>query len=275
MRYEETVLFSDLDGTLFDSRGEISSENRLAIEEYKARGGKFAISTGREPRNAMTYVKENFTNAPSVAINGAAVYDFGTGEYLYTVTIPRRGIDPVIRRVMAGFPRCDVQLYTPAGIVYITPESQANRPFLSLHEPCFFSTPEKQEGEDVYKCMFFSPEDIKDRVRSELESGNGLDYRVVPGTTDVAGVLTYYELLPVNASKGSALTFLRSHPDLAGRTFIAAGDYWNDYEMLMAADVAVAPANADEGIKKVCRFVTASNNDHAIARIIRDIIPTL
>nr|MCR5174475.1 Cof-type HAD-IIB family hydrolase [Oscillospiraceae bacterium] len=99
MRYEETVLFSDLDGTLFDSRGEISSENRLAIEEYKARGGKFAISTGREPRNAMTYVRENITNAPSVTINGSAVYDFGTGEYLYTVTIPRRGVDPVIRRV--------------------------------------------------------------------------------------------------------------------------------------------------------------------------------
>ena len=91
MRCDQTVLFSDLDGTLFDSRGEISSENRLAIEEYKARGGKFSISTGREPRNAMTYVRENITNAPSVAINGSAIYDFGTGEYLYTVTIPRRG----------------------------------------------------------------------------------------------------------------------------------------------------------------------------------------
>lgn len=275
MRCDQTVIFSDLDGTLFNSHGEISSENRLAIEEYKARGGKFAISTGREPRNAMTYVRENITNAPSVTINGSAVYDFGTGEYLYTVTIPRRGIDPVIRRVMAGFPRCDVQLYTPAGIVYITPESQANRPFLSLHEPCTFSTPEKQEGEDVYKCMFFAPEDIKEQVRAALEAGNGRDYRIVPGTTDVAGVLTYYELLPVDASKGTAIDSLRADPGLAGRTFIAVGDYWNDYEMLMAADVAVAPANADEGIKKVCRFVTASNNDHAIAHIIRDIIPAL
>ena len=98
---------------------------------------------------------------------------------------------------------------------------------------------------------------------------------LVPGTTDVGRVLTYYELLPTDASKGTAVDSLRSHPALAGRTFIAAGDYWHDYEMLLAADVAVAPANADEGIQKVCRYVTVSNNDHAIAKIIREIIPSM
>ena len=53
MRYDQTVLFSDLDGTLFNSRGEISAENRAAIEEYKAAGGRLAITTGRAPDNAM------------------------------------------------------------------------------------------------------------------------------------------------------------------------------------------------------------------------------
>ena len=275
MRFEKTVLFSDLDGTLFNSRGEISEVNSEAIEEYKAGGGKFAIATGREPNNAMTYVKENITNAPSVAINGAALYDFGTGEYLHTASIPRACIDGVIENVMREYPDCDIQIYTSAGIVYITPEASANQAFLSLHEPCSFSSLEAQAGETVYKCMFFAPEEIKDKVHTALKAGNGRDYRIVPGTTDVGGVLTYYELLPLDASKGTALEFLRSHPDLAGRTFIAAGDYWNDYEMLLAADIAVAPSNADEGIKKICRYVTASNNDHAIAHIIREIIPGL
>ena len=275
MDYKDTVLFSDLDGTLFDSRGEISAVNRAAIEEYKAGGGRFAISTGREPNNAMTYVRENFTNAPSVAINGAAVYDFGTGEYLWSVTIPREGIDGVIGRVMRRFSGCDIQLYTSKGIVYITPEATANRVFMSLHEPYSFSSPEAQKGERVFKCMFFAPGEIREEVHSELSAGDGRDYRVVPGTTDVGGVLTYYELLPLNASKGTAMHSLRMHPDLKGRTFLAAGDYWNDYEMLLEADVAVAPENADEGIKKICRYVTPSNNDHAIAHIIREIIPLL
>ena len=51
-----TVVFSDLDGTLFNSTGEVSPENREAIDRYVENGGKFALSTGREPRNARQQI---------------------------------------------------------------------------------------------------------------------------------------------------------------------------------------------------------------------------
>lgn len=275
MDYSKTVLFSDLDGTLFNSRGEISAENLEAIEAYKAGGGKFSISTGRQPDNAMWYLRRDFTNAPSVVLNGAAVYDFASREYLHRVTFEREQVDGVLETVMRELPDVDVQIYTMDGIIYVTPEEQANRPFLGLHRPCSFSDWEAQRGAAIFKCMLFSPEERKEALLELLNPGRDTDFRVVPGTTDVGGVLTYYELLPLRASKGTAIDSLRDHPDLQGRTFVAAGDYWNDYEMLLSADVAVAPANADEGIKKVCRYVTVSNNDHAIAHIIREILPAL
>ena len=275
MDYSNTVLFSDLDGTLFNSDGEISAEDLAAIGEYEAAGGRFAVSTGRQPDNAMWYLRRDFTNAPSVVLNGSAVYDYAAGEYLYKVTIPRAGLDGTLEAILREIPEADVQIYTMAEIVYITPEETANRPFMSLHRPCSFSTLEAQAGEDIFKCMLFAPHERDDDLLALLAPGRDRDFRVVPGTTDVGGVITYYELLPAEASKGAAIDFLRTYPPLRGRTFIAAGDYWNDYEMLLAADVAVAPENADEGIKKICRYVTASNNDHAIAHIIRDIIPAL
>ena len=275
MQFSQTVIFSDLDGTLFNSRGEVSAENLEAIEEYKAGGGRFSISTGRQPDNAMWYLRRDFTNAPSVVLNGAAVYDYGSREYLHRVTFPAGSVDPVLDEVMRELPGVDVQIYTMEGIVYLTPEEQADRVFMRLHNPCRFSPREEQRGAEIFKCMLFSPEPLKEALRELIRPGDGRDYRVVPGTTDVGGVMTYYELLPLAASKGTAIDSLRSHPDLRGRTFVAAGDYWNDYEMLLAADVAVAPANADEGIKKVCRYVTVSNNDHAIAHIIREILPAL
>ena len=52
MRYDQAAILTDLDGTLFDSRGEVSKETRAAIREFIAGGGLFAASTGREPRNA-------------------------------------------------------------------------------------------------------------------------------------------------------------------------------------------------------------------------------
>ena len=88
----------------------------------------------------------------------------------------------------------------------------------------------------------------------------------------------YVDALTSVKNKGAfstAIDALRKDPALAGRTFIAVGDYWNDYEMLLAADVAVAPENAIDEIKAVCQYVTVSNNDHAIARIIDELIPAL
>ena len=47
MKCSDAALFSDLDGTLFNCRGEVSINNRNAIEDFIAHGGMFGIATGR------------------------------------------------------------------------------------------------------------------------------------------------------------------------------------------------------------------------------------
>ena len=275
MRADQTVLFSDLDATLFNSRGVVSAENLAAIRRYMARGGRFAISTGRQPDNAMWYLRENFTNAPSVVLNGSAVYDFSTGEYGHCEYLDSQRLWTYLRRMLRELPGMDIQLYARAGIRYITPRETAQPQMLELHNPCRFVTPEEMEGEDIFKCLLYAPPALEQGLLDIIKPGDGTDFRIVPGTTDVGGVITYYELLPMGVSKRNAIDALRSDPTLRGRTFLAAGDYWNDYEMLLAVDVPIAPANAIDEIKAICRYVTVSNNEHAIARIIDELIPSL
>ena len=76
MRYEDTVILTDLDGTLFNSQGLVSAENRAAISEYINQGGLFGVATGREPHNARLHLPNLPMNAPSIVLNGAAIYDF-------------------------------------------------------------------------------------------------------------------------------------------------------------------------------------------------------
>lgn len=275
MKASETVLFSDLDATLFNSRGEVSAENRSAIARYMARGGKFAISTGRQPDNAMWYLRDNFTNAPSVVLNGAAVYDFSTGIYSLAHYLDREALDRLFSDLLDRLPGLDLQIYTDQGIRYITPEAQAQPHLRNLHNPCAFVTPESQRGKSIFKCLLYAPPEQENRLVNRLMAEDGKTWRVVKGTTDVGGKINYYELLPLGISKGSALDALRSHPDLRGRTFFAVGDYWNDYELLQAADVAVAPSNAIDEIKAICQYVTVSNNEHAIAKILDELIPSV
>ena len=269
-----TVVFSDLDGTLFNSAGEVSPENREAIDRYVENGGKFALSTGREPRNARQHIPGVTVNAPCVVLNGAAVYDYSTGEYSCVHTLGTETRD-VLRRALAEIPGMDLQVYTRRGIFYVTPEATAQPQLLSLHLPCSFVSWESLEDEPWIKCLAYAPPAFEKALGDLLAGEEGDGYRCVPGTTDVGGRLTYFELMPAGISKGSALKALRSHPALEGRTFFAAGDYWNDYELLLAADIPVAPENAVPEIRALCRYVTASNNDHAIAHLLQELIPSL
>ena len=87
--------------------------------------------------------------------------------------------------------------------------------------------------------------------------------------------IRYYEIMPGNLNKGSALQKLRSSPLLAGRTVITAGDNWNDLELLQAADISVTPSNAVPELKQLSHYVLCSNDEHLIAHIIGDLIPKL
>ena len=278
MRPERTILLSDLDGTLFSSDGSVSRENREAINAYIAAGGLFAIATGREPLNALHFIGDLRQNAPAVVVNGCGLYDFRRREYLRCWHLPRERILPYLRELTAALPDMELQAYTDAGIRYCTPRETANPQLMAMHNPCEFTTLDALEkaGAGFLKCFVYAPLAREEELMARLRAGEAAGlFRHVPGTTDVGGPITYHEMLPVGVSKGTALDALRELPETRGRTVLAAGDFWNDYELLEAADVAVAPANAIDEIKAICRYTTVSNNEHVIKHIIEDIIPTL
>ena len=46
-KFDGVLICSDIDGTLTDSCGKISTENCRAIEYFQSEGGMFTVSTGR------------------------------------------------------------------------------------------------------------------------------------------------------------------------------------------------------------------------------------
>ena len=276
MRPDQTVLFADLDGTLFNSSGVVTPENRAAIQDYIAAGGRFAIATGREPANALSFIGDLPQNAPAIVVNGCGVYDFSQKAYRRCWFLDRARIVPFLRGMLAAFPDMELQVYTEAGIRYCTPRETAHPQLLAMHNPCQFTTLDALADASFLKCFLYAPLERETAIMETMRRGEaeGL-FRHVPGTTDVGGPITYHEMLPPDASKGGCVRFLRSEPDFLGRTILAAGDYWNDYELLEEADIAVAPSNAIDEIKAICQYEGVSNNEHLMAWIIRELIPRL
>ena len=96
MRYDRAAILTDLDGTLFNSKGEVSKEDRAAIRAFIAGGGLFAVGTGREPHNARRHLPDVPLNGPSIVLNGAAIYDFVHRRYVSSIPMDKAAAKDVL-----------------------------------------------------------------------------------------------------------------------------------------------------------------------------------
>ena len=277
MRYDQTAILTDLDGTLFNSLGEVSQADRAAIRAFIAGGGLFAVATGREPRNARRHLPDVPLNGPSIVLNGAAVYDFVHRRYISATPMDRAAArDVLLHCLEQGWP-LDLQVYTTDGIYYASPLETADPAFLRIHQPTKRLPMEALLEKNWIKTVLLERQiDALAPMRAYLrEKGYDRRLSLVEGTTDVVKVGRYQELLPQDVNKGTGVAVLRALPVYEGRTLFAVGDYWNDVELLTAADVACCPENAIPEVKALSAHILPSHNDDAVAALIRDVIPTL
>ena len=114
------------------------------------------------------------------------------------------------------------------------------------HKVLFADAPEKIDRLEDY---FKSSEMPVDFVRSEAH---------------------YFEILPKGSSKGAALKEYRRLMHLDSLRVIAAGDYNNDIEMLLEADIGAAPISARKEVRDKADIVLdKTNNEGCIAQLIR------
>ncbi len=85
----------------------------------------------------------------------------------------------------------------------------------------------------------------------------------------------FIECLPQGIDKGPALADLAAHFGLEMSEVMAFGDSTNDMSMLEMAGIGVAMGNAEENVKAVADYTTASNNDDGIALSLRTFFPEL
>ena len=269
MKFDQTAIFSDLDGTLFDCQGKVSQKNLDAVLRYTESGGLFAIATGRCPANMEPYLRDVAYNAPSIVLNGGGIYDRSTDTFLYKRFADREALASVLRYAITRFPHINLQVYTERDILYVSPRETLNMPFWELHQSSQFVSIEEAQKTDWFKALVFGkPEETCAVDRWIEEVGLRTRFDRVFASTDIVPDSLYLELLPKGGNKGTALEECRKLDVYAGRKLIAVGDYNNDLEMLQAADFAAAPCNSHPDILKIADLALPSNNDNAIAALI-------
>jgi hydroxymethylpyrimidine pyrophosphatase-like HAD family hydrolase len=78
----------------------------------------------------------------------------------------------------------------------------------------------------------------------------------------------YVEILKKGVDKGTGLLKLANALGVSSDDVYAAGDGYNDVEMLIAAKGGFVPENGSAEALRVAKYITRSNNDGCIAHAI-------
>ena len=78
----KTLYVTDLDGTLLNSKDEISEYSMSIINELVDKGMNFTYATARSLSSASIVSKGLSTKMPVIVYNGAFIIEAGSGEIL-------------------------------------------------------------------------------------------------------------------------------------------------------------------------------------------------
>ena len=264
-KFDGVLICTDLDGTLLRNDKTISNENIEAIEYFKREGGYFTFVTGRMPFFVSYVLDTIHPNAPFGCVNGAGLYDAAKGEYVWTATMPDN-VTALVRHIDEQFPNVGIQVNT-FHKTYFCKENQTMVNFRKVTGLENIVCDYDDVQEPIAKILFGSElEDEIQDIEKALKShplANSFDF--------IRSEQTLYEILPKGICKGTSIAKLCDYLSVDIQKSIAIGDYNNDVPMFRTAGTGIAVSNACEEALKAADFITVSNEEHAIAKVICDL----
>lgn len=261
------ILFSDMDGTLLNSKKQITDRDKAAIRKFMELGGKFTIATGRTIQTFEQYTGLLDLKMPVIMYNGAAIHDYTSGETLYTHSLPETAKHSALE-IMEMMPDIGGEvLKTDGTYVFSNTEYQQLHTKLCNIVPYYKELVEIEDGGWLKVLFSLAPEDIPFLEILIKQRGFDKDFDFVRSSE------IFLEMLPKGVSKGSALKQYRSLPGMENMTFVAIGDFDNDIEMICEADLGACPANAEESVREKADLVLKNSSDEgAVAELTDEII---
>ena len=262
MKYKLIVL--DLDGTLTNSKKEISSRNRETLIRIQEQGIRLVLASGRPTYGIVPLANKlrmNEFGGFILSYNGGEIINWETKEMMYENVLPNEVV-PVLYE-------CHLSILTYDGAEIVTENSQD--PY--VQKEAFLNKMAIRETNDfltditlpVAKCLIVGDAGKLIPVESELCIR-------LQGKINVFRSEPYFlELVPQGIDKALSLSVLLENIGMTREEVIAIGDGYNDLSMIKFAGMGIAMGNAQEPVKKAADYITLTNEEDGVAEAIERI----
>ncbi len=257
MKFQNVLIASDFDGTLKDDNGVITDDVKDAIKAFITNGGRFTVCTGRIHQGFHLYDPE-YINAPVLLGNGAMAYDYERNEVIFNDAIGEEGLEAV-NDILANFPDVPIEFYNINKVCAVNINEHSEHHFTS-QDIDFHNVKSPEEAPLPWTKVMIAAHGCSKEVQEILEKHPEVNYLKTTGD--------YVEILKKGVDKGTGLLKLAIALGIDHNNVYAAGDGYNDVEMLIAAKGGFVPENGSAEALSVADYVTRSNNDGCIAHAI-------
>lgn len=258
----------DLDGTLLNSKKEISVRNHEALWKARGSGVRVVLSTARPHYRIVKYLEQlGLADSEGVAIcfNGGLVLLGDGSEVLYEHHFQVDELDELSQLGKdVGFP---MFAYRSDGIL----ASADDAVYRDRNPDAKFEVRNGFNGVDwslerIYKFALVGKPDAIRVLRGELPESLSERFEVS------SSVPQFVDFVSRGISKSVALDRVGRAWGISPSQMVAFGDEDNDIPMLRFVGLSVAMGNASERVKEVAHMVTASNEDDGVARALDAIL---
>ncbi|MGM9941303.1 MAG: Cof-type HAD-IIB family hydrolase [Bulleidia sp.] len=267
------AILLDIDGTLTNSKKEITPLTKEVLLKAQAQGIRLVIASGRPAKGLFQYGDQldmRYNHGLFVCYNGARVVDCGTGEVLVDITMDK----DTVKEVLHHMKKFDVRPVITHGShmvvedVYNCMVSDHGRKFNVIEYESRMNGYRLMETEDLEKFIDFPVNKILTAGDSDYLEAHYKEM-AAPFVGRLSMMFTanfYYEYTALNVNKGRALSMAMERIGIRPEECIAFGDAENDVSMLEYAGIGVAMGNAQKVVLDMADEITDDNEHDGIAK---------
>jgi Cof subfamily protein (haloacid dehalogenase superfamily) len=277
------ALFFDLDGTLLNSKTELSDKTRITLKQCAKKGYKLFIATARPPllermlRNQANWDEDMLIDTLSlftggVYYNGGCIKIGEIKEYIYV-------LDEIVRNII------DIVQNHEKTNIALQFEGEKHAFRFPLEDKDY-----KRWGITADEVLTLNQANNMKAVKTLVFNSNLID-SILPIDEKLVSELKLIcadnaqfcmtdrgicvQVMGKDVNKFSGVEKIRERYGFAKDEIAVFGDDTNDMEMLMEYPYSIAVGNAEPQVKAAAKYVTSDNDDDGVHEAICNILNLL